>query len=144
MAANIVIALLMNVVTFLVHTVGLMLLTHVISYLIAHPLLDGRDGGKTLALAALALGIFVLVGFEMALWAEAMVLIGAFVDFSTAFYFSASAFATTGFTDVFPDKAWRLLGSLEGVVGFLIMGWTAAYLVTSGVRFGPFERDKHF
>jgi hypothetical protein len=37
-----------------------------------------------------------------------------------------------------------LFASLEGVTGFLIMGWSAAYLVTTGIRFGPFERDKHF
>ena len=70
--------------------------------------------------------------------------VGAFAEFDTAFYFSTSAFATIGFTDVAPLAKWRLLAAMEGITGFLIMGWSAAYLVTSGIRFGPFERDKHF
>lgn len=144
MAANLLLATFFDVLTFLVHAAGLIALTHLITFLLAHPLLDGSQAEKAVALAVLALGMFVLLCIEMAIWALGMLAVGAFADFDTAFYFSSSAFATIGFTDVASAKQWQLLASLEGVTGFLIMGWSAAYLVTSGIRFGPFERDKHF
>ncbi len=144
MLANLLLATVFDVVTFLVHAGGLILLTQIIAYLLARSWLDGSRAGKVVALAVLALGMFVLVCVELALWAAGMVAVGAFANFDTAFYFSASAFATIGFTDVAPSPEWRLLAAMEGIAGFLIMGWSAAYLVTSGIRFGPFERDKHF
>ncbi len=144
MLANLLLATIFDVVTFLVHAAGLILLTQIIAYLLARSWLDGSQAGKVVALAVLALGMFVLVCVELALWAAGMVAVGAFADFDTAFYFSASAFATIGFTDVAPSPEWRLLAAMEGITGFLIMGWSAAYLVTAGIRFGPFERDKHF
>ena len=67
-----------------------------------------------------------------------------FSDFETAFYFSTSSFATIGFGDVAPAPQWRLLAAMEGVTGFLIIGWSSAYLVMAGIRYGPFERDRHF
>ncbi len=144
MVANLLLATIFEVLTFLVHAAGLIGLTHVIAYLLAHPLIDGKQGEKVFAMAVLALGLFLLVSIEIALWAGGMLALGAFKHFEEAFYFSTSAFATIGFNDVTPAREWRLLTSMEGVTGFLIMGWTAAYLVTSGIRFGPFERDKHF
>jgi len=144
MLANLLLAALFDVLTFLIHAAGLIMLTQLIAYLLAHPLLDGSQVEKVVALVVLALGMFVLVCVELALWATGMVAVGAFAEFDTAFYFSASAFATIGFTDVAPLAEWRLLAAMEGITGFLIMGWSAAYLVTSGIRFGPFERDKHF
>ncbi len=144
MAENLLLAVFLDVTTFLLHAAGLIALSHMISYLLAHPMIDGWQGEKILAMGALAFGLFVLVCAETAVWAIGMVLVGAFAHFETAFYFSTSAFATIGFTDVAPAADWRLLGSMEGVTGLLIMGWTAAYLVTSSIRFGPFERDKHF
>ncbi|MEP9398475.1 ion channel [Mesorhizobium sp. KR2-14] len=144
MVANLLLATIFEVLTFLVHAAGLIGLTHVIAYLLAHPLIDGKQGEKVFAMAVLALGLFLLVSVEIALWAGGLLALGAFKHFEEAFYFSTSAFATIGFNDVAPAREWRLLTSMEGVTGFLIMGWTAAYLVTSGIRFGPFERDKHF
>ncbi|NGN40075.1 two pore domain potassium channel family protein [Mesorhizobium sp. CGMCC 1.15528] len=144
MIENLLLATVFDVLTFLVHAAGLIALTHVVSFLLSHPLIYGKQGEKALAMGALALGLYVLVCVELAIWAVGMLAVGALPDFETAFYFSASTFATIGFNDVTPLKEWRLLSAMEGITGLLIMGWTAAYLVTSGVRFGPFERDKHF
>jgi hypothetical protein len=33
---------------------------------------------------------------------------------------------------------------MEGVNGFLLIGWSTAYLVTAGTRIGPFTRGEHF
>jgi hypothetical protein len=144
MAANLLLAAILNLLTFLIHAVGLVALTRLMDFLVARPLLEGRAWAKLAALAILASGLMILICLEMALWAAGLIGVGAFADFGTAFYFSTSAFATIGFGDVAPVEKWRLVSSLEGVTGFLIIGWSTAYLVTSGIRFGPFQRDMHF
>jgi hypothetical protein len=144
MIANLAVAALLNVVTFLIHAVGLIGLTHSTAWLVAHPLCRGRAWEKIAALSLLSFGLFAVISVELAVWAVALVFLGAFTDMATAFYYSASAFATIGFGDVMPGRDWHLLGAMEGLTGFLIVGWTAAYLVTSGIRFGPFRRDHHF
>jgi hypothetical protein len=144
MAANLLLAAILNLLTFLIHAVGLVALTRLMDFLVARPLLEGRVWAKLAAVAILATGLMILICVEMALWAAGFVGVGAFADFDTAFYFSTSAFATIGFGDVAPATEWELASSLEGVTGFLIIGWSTAYLVTSGIRFGPFRRDMHF
>jgi hypothetical protein len=144
MTANLLLAVILNLLTFLIHALGLVALTRVMDFLVARPLVEGRAWAKPAAVAILATGLMLLLCVEMALWAAGFVGVGAFADFDTAFYFSTSAFATIGFGDVAPTEEWHLVSSLEGVTGFLIIGWSTAYLVTSGIRFGPFRRDMHF
>jgi hypothetical protein len=144
MAANLLMAALLNAVTFLVHAVGLIGLTHLMTEIIESSSVRERRWAKLMAMFLLAMGLFLLLSVEIAVWAAFMVGIGAFPDFETAFYFSTSSFATIGFGDVPPALEWRLLAAMEGVTGFLIVGWSAAYMVTSGIRFGPFQRDMHF
>jgi hypothetical protein len=144
MAANLLLAAILNLLTFLIHAMGLVALTRLMDFLAARPVLENRSWAKVAALLVLASGLMVLLCAEIALWAAGLVGVGAFPDFETAFYVSTSSFATIGFGDIHPAATWRLLVALEGVTGFLIIGWSAAYLVTSGIRFGPFERDMHF
>ena len=43
-------------------------------------------------------------------------------SWESAFYFSASSYATVGFGDVMLPSKWRLLGPLESMVGMLMAG----------------------
>ena len=144
MTANLLVAAILNSLTFLVHAIGLVALTRLMDHFASWSALEDRSWSKVPALLILASGVMILLCIEMALWAFCLVRVGAFGDFDTAFYFSTSAFATIGFGDVAPAHRWRLLASMEGVTGFVIIGWTAAYLVASGIRYGPFKRDTHF
>ncbi|MNL80149.1 Ion channel [compost metagenome] len=65
-------------------------------------------------------------------------------DFPPALYFSTTTFATVGFGDITADPAWRMLSALQGVNGFLVIGWSTAYLVAAGIRVGPFRSGEHF
>ena len=38
----------------------------------------------------------------------------------------------------------QLLAGLEGISGFLLIGWSTAYLVAASTRSGPFQAGKHF
>lgn len=45
-----------------------------------------------------------------------------------ALYFSTSSFTTVGFGDVFLDPDWRLLSSFESANGFILFGWSTAFI----------------
>ena len=47
--------------------------------------------------------------------------------FDDALYFSASAYATLGATQTVPE-AWRLIGAFEAVIGFVLIGWSTAFV----------------
>ena len=65
-------------------------------------------------------------------------------DFDTALYFSTVTFSTIGYGDIVPAHGWRLFSALEGIDGFLLIGWSTAYLITAGIRVGPFRAGEHF
>ena len=43
-----------------------------------------------------------------------------------------------------PAVLGRLLTALEGINGFLLIGWSTAYLVSASIRHGPFRMGEHF
>jgi hypothetical protein len=53
------------------------------------------------------------------------------LDLEKALYYSASAYATLGRTaDYFP-VTWRLIGAIEALIGFILIGWSTAFMVTT-------------
>lgn len=49
-------------------------------------------------------------------------------DMEAAIYFSTSSFTTVGFGDVYLEKDWRLLSSFEAANGFILFGWSTAFI----------------
>ena len=49
-------------------------------------------------------------------------------SWESAFYFSASSYATVGYGDVVLPSNWRLLGPLESVIGVLMCGVSVSVL----------------
>lgn len=132
------------VLTFFVHAIGLAMLALPLSEK------EAAVGGwasyvkQVAAMLALVLGLFLLIMIEIAGWAVAFVVMDFFPDFEEALYFSTSTFATIGFADLAPEHDWRLLAAIEGIAGFLIIGWSGAFLVSVAVRVGPFKKGLHF
>lgn len=129
--------------TVTIHTLGLMGVNQVLSRLILRLRLH-RRWGRVIAMACVVLGLFLILTVEIWLWAGAYVVLAALPDFETALYFSTTTFATIGFGDVIPEAQWRLFAALEGTCGFLLIGWSTAYLVSAGTRVGPFRIGEHF
>ena len=77
----------------------------------------------------IALALFVLHLAEIWLFAAVYDLVEAASDFSDALYYSASAYTTAGEGIERLGKDWRLLGASEALAGFLLIGWSVAYLV---------------
>jgi hypothetical protein len=81
-------------------------------------------------LTSIALCLFGLHLFEITVFAIFYLGVGALQNLETALYFSASAYSTLGHPDLnFPDE-WRLVGAVEGLVGFLLIGWSTAVFIT--------------
>jgi hypothetical protein len=65
--------------------------------------------------------VIILHGIVILLWASCYRWI-CFPSWESAFYFSASSYATVGYGDVLLPSKWRLLGPLESMVGMLMSG----------------------
>lgn len=130
--------------TVLIHTVGLILVAAATPRL-AHRLgLHNHDVGRTLVMTGTVLGLLGILTLEVWSWAVAYDLLGATRSFPDALYLSTAMFSTVGYGEIHVDPAWRLLTALEGVNGFLLIGWSTAYLVGASTRHGPFRHGEHF
>ncbi len=143
MLANLALGTLVISITVLVHTFGLIAVTRAMAYLTNRFRMHGHRS-RVLAMMSVVFGLFLVLTVEVWFWAIVYFAIGAFPDFDHALYFSTVAFSTVGFGDVIPVVEWRLLGALEAINGFLMIGWSTAYLIAASTRVGPFRSGEHF
>lgn len=130
LGTQLLVAFLMILLVTILHGFGVVLLTKLLrledAHLRAHRL-DFRAFG---ILTSMALSLFLLHALEIALFGFFYLAAGAIDTLEQALYFSASSYATLGHPDIpFPDQ-WRLLGAIEGLAGFLLIGWSTAVFVT--------------
>ncbi|WP_286951830.1 MULTISPECIES: ion channel [Brevundimonas] len=91
------------------------------------------------------LGLFVLHGVEVWLYAALFYLLGAVPDLREAVYFSSISYSSIGYGDTSIDPEWKLLGAIEGINGAILLGWTVAFFVTVMGRLLPSsERNTGF
>ena len=131
-------------VTVLIHTVGLIILTRLMTAIHHGFRLHSHDLGKTISMVSTVLGLFFVHTIEIWVWAFVYASLGTFANLEDALYFSTATFSTVGYGDMVLRSDWRLLGALEGVNGFLLIGWSTAYLVAASTRHGPFRIGEHF
>ncbi|QKV17277.1 potassium channel family protein [Oricola thermophila] len=143
MLANLVIGTLIISLTVVIHTFGLIWVTRGMNWLTGKVRLQAHRS-RMLAMNSVVLGIFAVLTVEVWLWAAAYLVLDVFDSFETALYFSSSTFSTVGYGDVVTGEQWRLLAGLESVNGFLLIGWSTAYLVAASMRVGPFKAGEHF
>ncbi|RJT25265.1 two pore domain potassium channel family protein [Chakrabartia godavariana] len=84
----------------------------------------------------LVVAIFVLHGVEIWVYAALYLMIGAIPTLETSVYFSTISYAGIGFDDRYIDPAWRLVAAIEGINGFLLLGWSTAFFVALVSRLG--------
>lgn len=131
------------VATVLLHTAGLIVIAAVLPWIARRLGLHVHDAGRTLVMTAVVMGIFGILTLEIWTWAAAYAFLGVTDDFSDALWFSTSLFSTIGYGGAAFDQKWRLLTALEGINGFLMIGWSTAYLIRASTRHGPFGKE-HF
>jgi hypothetical protein len=64
---------------------------------------------------------------EIAIWACFYQWKGAMPDLSSALYFSAVTYTTTGYGDLVLPQDWRLVGGVEALTGILMCGWSTGF-----------------
>ena len=119
-------ALMLLIVMVLIHGAGLVAATKLLRLedrsLRAHRV-DLQAFGL---LISIALWLFALHLIEICIFALFYVAVGALDHIESALYFSISAYTTLGQPDLDFPHDWRILGAIEGLVGFLLIGWSTA------------------
>jgi len=83
---------------------------------------------KIPVLVIAVLGVFTAHVVQIWLWAMFYLYIEVLPDLESALYFSTTTFTTVGYGDVFLDKDWRLLSSVQSANGFIMFGWSTAFI----------------
>jgi hypothetical protein len=66
---------------------------------------------------------------EISVWAAFYVWKDAMADLSSALYFSAVTYTTTGYGDLVLPPDWRLVGGVEALTGILMCGWSTGFFI---------------
>lgn len=89
------------------------------------------DYSAVLLMAGLGLLLFSLHVVEILIFAGFYIAVGALDHFEAALYFSASAYATLGTPSNSFAAEWRLIGAFESLIGFILIGWSTAFMVST-------------
>ena len=89
--------------------------------------------------------LFLLHAIEIWIYAALYRIGGVVETFEAALYFSTSTFTTVGYGDIVLEPGWRVLAGIESANGFLLLGWSTAFLLQvvsrlSSVEFRWLER----
>lgn len=82
-------------------------------------------------MAQLGLSIFLLHLLEIVLFGLFYLAVGGVETLEEALHFSASSYATLGDTSEYFPKQWRLIGAIEALIGFVLIGWSTAFMVNT-------------
>jgi hypothetical protein len=144
MVSNLALGALVISLNVIVHTVGLVALARWMSWIVHWFSLHRHSLGKTVAMVTTVLGIFFVHTVEVWIWAFAHLMTGVVSSLEDAVYFSTVTFSTLGYGDITPPPGWRVFAALESMNGFILIGWSIAYLVAASTRHGPFRIGEHF
>ncbi len=140
---NILLGTIVVSLTVVVHTFGLIGVANIMNRVAGHhPIHEFRS--KVISMVVLVHGLLAVHSVEIWMWAAVYALTDAVNNFADAIYFSAITFSTLGYGDAILEDKWRLLAGMEGLSGFVLIGWSTAYLVAASTRIGPFQAGKHF
>ena len=123
------IALLMMFLSTMIHALFMIGGSHALDWRLAR---FGHPRGqfdKAVLVWALTIWMFFAIVIEVWLWAAVLIATGAVNGLEPAVYFSLVCFTTLGFGDITLPQEWRLLSALIGANGFLMFGWSTAFMV---------------
>ncbi len=90
--------------------------------------------GDTWLLSRLAVWAILAHLVEIAVWGVFYNWRGVMSGPEMSFYFSAVTYATIGYGDVVPPEDWRLLASMEGLIGILMCAWSGGFFFATVAR----------
>jgi hypothetical protein len=120
----------LSLVMVIVHTLGLVGISRLLGLQEKRLLEHDFDSRAVGLIGSFGLLLILLHMSEILIFALFYLAVSP-LDFEEALYYSASAYATLGRTaDYFPSD-WRLLGAIEALIGFILIGWSTAFMVTT-------------
>ena len=114
-----------------VHSVGLLGISKVLGLQEERLKEHEVDADAIWIMARLGLLIFILHLFEIALFAIFYLAVGGVDSLEEGLYQSASAYATLGQASEYFPTEWRLVAAVEALIGFILIGWSTAFLVST-------------
>lgn len=130
--------------TVVFHFVGLAALIAMLNRDLPRRLRAGTGIQKGLTILFTVFGLVLMHTVEIWAYACLYLVLGEFPDVEAALYYSTTTFSTLGYGDVTLSHDHRMIGAIEGVNGFLLIGWSTAFLVSVTNRMGLLEaRLKH-
>ena len=133
MFSELALATLMVLLTVAIHAAGLFGLSRVLRI---EEMEEAQEHIHPLSLRGIAatiiviLGLFVLHGVEIWLYAFLYEALGAVQGLRNAVYFSTITYGAIGYDDVAMAERWRLVSAIEGINGIVLIGWSTAFFVT--------------
>lgn len=117
------------VVLCMMHALGLVGISKLLR--LEDPALCKRsfDAGAVLLVGSMGLCIFLLHVAEIVLFAVVYDLLGILQDFGWALIHSAASYATLSFSPGQVHSDWQLVVAFEGLLGFVLIGWSTAFMV---------------
>lgn len=141
MLSSLGIAAILITLTVIIHMTGLIFLMRFLEAR-SHRIKPFQSAFRQgLFIVLIVLGLVAIHFVEIMVYAAAYSSLGIFNSFEASLYYSTSAFTTVGFGDVAIASEWRLLGALEGLNGFLLIGWSTAFMVAVIGRMRSNEMD---
>lgn len=129
MLKQLVIGSIVIAITVAIHAEMFNILTHRFEDLMLAARQRMKRFANTGVLIVSMLYILVVLSIEVWLWAFVLLLTGAQSELEPAVYFALVAFTTVGFGDIVLTHEWRLLSALIAANGFILFGWSVAYMV---------------
>ena len=113
------------------HSLGLLLISNTL-HINQEELKERHFNLRSIVLfGEMGLMLFVLHIIEIFVFAAFYLLVGGMQTLEEAVFYSASAYATLGWTAEYFPQEWRLIGALEALIGFFLIGWSTAFMVTT-------------
>ncbi|MEO6387614.1 MAG: ion channel [Croceibacterium sp.] len=133
MFQQLAVATAMVVLTVLIHGGGILGLARLMRLEQHEELLTHTSATSPRGIAitlATVLGLFVLHGVEIWLYASVYLMLHALPDLHTAVYFSTITYSTIGYDDKGMSPKWELVAAIEGINGVILLGWSTAFFVS--------------
>lgn len=115
----------------IVHSAGLILISKTLRLQDERLREHKLNAGAFALLGAFGLLLFALHITEILIFGGFFLLVGAMQTLEEALFYSASAYATLGWTAEYFPPEWRLIGALEALIGFVLIGWSTAFMVST-------------
>ena len=118
----------LTLTTVVVHAVSFAVLVRVL--LLARPVLERLFAAywHVVLIVIAVSAVFGIHALEIWIWALSYVGLGAFANLEAAVYFSTVTFTTLGYGDITLTADWRLLSAAQGAGGFVLFGWSTAFI----------------